>query len=370
MERPSERADSLRFHDWLALLAIVAVPLTLLWDYGWEATVGVDEVWAPPHVANYVAVLFAGMAALTSVLLAVRAGRLEPAPEKRPMPLGMSVVLWGAIAYGTAVLFDRWWQTSYGMAAGIWHPPQLLKAVSFFALASGAWVFFAGRQDGAGGWAFAMAGGVVLAMVSVVTLPGNLANRQHAAPFYQVACGTYPIVLAAAAVAGRPRFAATATALCYLAIFAVAVWVLPLIPGEPLAGPIYQRRDHLLPPPFPLLLLAPAFALDLLLRVFPARERKGGRGLEAGLAFFFVFAAVQWPFASFLLSPAAGNWFFAGGGKEWPFFDPIGPPENTAFWPAPGAEFNTVNVLIAAGLAGVASALGLWLGGWMKRRQR
>lgn len=360
MDRPSERAAPLRHCAWLALLAIVAVPLTLLWDYGWEMTVGVDETWALPHVANYAAVLLAGLAAVLVILFRGRAGAT--------MPLGMCVVLWGAVAFGTAVIFDRWWQASYGAAAGIWHPPQLLKAVSFLVLALGAWGYFAGRQDGAGAWAFALAGGVVLAMISVVTLAGNFANQQHGAPFYQVAGGTYPIVLAAAAVVGRGRYAATAAALCYTAILAAAVWLIPLIPGEPIAGPIYQHRRYLLPPPFPLLLIAPALALDLLLRVFPARDRRGGRGIETGLAFLFVFAAVQWPFASFLLSPAAGNWFFAGGGNEWSSFHRLDPRQRVEFWTVPGEEFNMVNVLIAAGLAVAACSVGLWLGGWIKRR--
>jgi hypothetical protein len=366
MDRPSEQAAPLHHCAWLALLAIVVVPLTLLWDYGWEMTVGVDETWALPHVANYAAVLLAALAA--GLVILGRAGAAEGAVAKRAIPLGMSIVLWGAVAFGTAVIFDRWWQAGYGAAAGIWHPPQLLKAVSFFALALGAWGHFAGRQGGAGAWAFALAGGAVLAMISLVTLAGNFANQQHGAPFYQVACGTYPIVLAAATVAGRGRYTATVTALCYTGILAAAVWLIPLLPGEPIAGPVYHHRKYLLPPPFPLLLIVPAVALDLLLRVFPARDRRGGRGVEAGLAFFFVFAAVQWPFASFLLSPAAGNWFFAGGGTEWSSFHRLGPRERVEFWTLPGEEFNMVNALIAAGFAVAACSVGLWLGGWMKRR--
>jgi hypothetical protein len=38
------------------------------------------------------------------------------------------------LAFGTALGFDRWWQSAYGLEAGIWHPPQWLKASSFFAL--------------------------------------------------------------------------------------------------------------------------------------------------------------------------------------------------------------------------------------------
>jgi len=33
---------------------------SLLWDYSWESTVGIDYLWAPPHAAGYAAVLLAG----------------------------------------------------------------------------------------------------------------------------------------------------------------------------------------------------------------------------------------------------------------------------------------------------------------------
>jgi hypothetical protein len=173
--------------------------------------------------------------------------------------------------------------------------------------------------------------------------------------------------LVASALAGRLRFPATATALCYTLLFGAAVWILPLIPGEPQGGPIYHPRTHLLPPPFPLLLLAPAFVLDLLLRAFPGRGKGRGRAVEAGLAFFFVFAAVQWPFAGFLLSPSADHWFFAGGGKQWPCSQWISPSMRTAFWPVPGDEFTTMSVLTAAALAIVAAGAGCWMGARLNR---
>jgi hypothetical protein len=366
MEIPSQVRTRGFAARWLLLAAVVAVPVTLLWDYAWESTIGIDLVWSPPHTANYVAMAMAGIVAGGWVLVCTRRNIPAVRLGKLQAPLGIWIVLWGALAYFTAVLFDRWWQVGYGLAAGIWHPPQLLKAVAYFAVAIGAWVSLArGQQTALGGWAFALAGGVVLALVNVVTLVSNFANCQHGSAFYQIACGTYPIVLAAAAVAGRFRFSATATALCYTLIVGGMVWVSPLIPGTPLTGPIYHPRDHLLPPPFPLLLLAPAVALDVLLRAFPGRGQEGESALEAGLAFFFVFAAVQWPFAKFLLSPASANWFFAGGGEQWPVFIRSNPAEHTRFWR--GYEFTSSGVAIAAGLALLAAAVGLWIGARMKR---
>ena len=44
----------------------------------------------------------------------------------------------------------------------------------------------------------------------------------------------------------------------YTLIFCATVWLLPLFPAKPQVAPIYNPLDHLMPPPFPLLLIVPA----------------------------------------------------------------------------------------------------------------
>ena len=337
------------------LLGAAGVPLSLLWDYSWESTIGIDLIGSPPHLANYLAVAFAAVPALVLVICGTRAGDGVPL-MKWKAPLGAWIVLWGALAFVTAVFFDRWWQSAYGLAAGIWHPPQLLKAASFLAVTLGAWLCAPDRALGAA---------CVLALITVVTLPDTFANRQHGAPFYLIACGAYPLVLTAAATAGARRFSATLASLGYLLLIGTMVWLLPLFPAVPLTGPIFNPLDHMLPPPFPLLLIAPALMIDLLLRVRPGKTRRFddlSRAIEAGLAFWIVFTAAQWIFAAFLLSPAVDNRLFAGGGQLWPFFLQIHPSAKTAFWPEKGAEFTANRAIIAAALAILSSLLGLWLG--------
>ena len=53
--------------------------------------------------------------------------------------------------------------------------------------------------------------------------------------------------------------------------------------------------------------------------------------IAAGCVLFLLLALVQWTFAAFLLTPAADNWFSAGGGKIWPFFINIEAPARTMF---------------------------------------
>ena len=346
----------------ILLAASAGIPLSLLWDFSWESTIGIDLVSAPPHVANYLAVALAAIGALMLVGRegGVRLGRWRA-------PLGAWVALWGALAFVTAFLFDRWWQSSYGLAAGIWHPPQLLKATAFSAITIGAWLAQPRR-----GVAFSIGGGIVLALVFTITLATAFANRQHGAAFHLLACGTYPIVLVALASSSGLRLPATNAALAGMLLVAAMVWLLPLVPGSPQVAPIYHPRDHLLPPPFPPLLLLPALALDALLSLFPKRTAHPPgwpHAIETGLAFFIIFLAVQWPFAQFLLSPGADHWFFAGGGKHWPFFLRIDPTAEAAFWKMPGDDFTLRTALIAAGLAILASRTGLWIGSWIKRAQ-
>ncbi|MGH2899224.1 MAG: hypothetical protein ACREBE_29750, partial [bacterium] len=134
--------------------------------------------------------------------------------------------------------------------------------------------------------------------------------------------------------------------------------------------PIYNPRDHLLPPPFPLLLVVPALAIDALLRVFPARTgrvQNWAHALESGLLFTVIFTATQWLFSAFLLSPAADHWLFAGGGRHWPFYLRIDPSARAAFWPAPDDELTLARIALNALLAVLAARAGLWLGDALKR---
>jgi hypothetical protein len=87
------------------------------------------------------------------------------------------------------------------------------------------------------------------------------------------------------------------------------ILILPLFPAQPKLGPVYQNVTHFIPPHFPLLLIVPALALDLLWQ----RTRNWNPWLLAllsALVFTGVLFAVEWPFADFLMSPLSRNRFF------------------------------------------------------------
>src|SRR5437870_12544536 len=129
-------------------------------------------------------------------------------------------------------------------------------------------------------------------------------NSAHNAEYYQVAGAAFPFVLLAVARAARLKWAATAAAAAYLAISLVMIWVLQLFPATPKLAPVFNPVTHMVTPPFPLLPVVPALAIDLVMRrVGPGRDRL--LSLLVGEGFLRVFFVTQWFITEFLLRPLA-----------------------------------------------------------------
>ena len=94
------------------------------------------------------------------------------------------------------------------------------------------------------------------------------------------------------------------------------------------------------------------------------------RRWRAGALFAALFFAVQWPFASFLMSPHARNAFFGAI-----YFDYNTPPRSYyfrhEFLPhATGPGAFVTGACVSIGLAIVGAWLGLGWGSWMRRIHR
>lgn len=342
----------------VASSAVAAVVLGYLWDYSWDATIGKDSFWSPPHLLSYVASVIAG---LTGVFLVLRSA---------VRPIGAWMLIWGGVAVQAAALLDPWWQTAYGFHGGSWlGPPQALLTAGTLALHAGALLLIAAWQNRTGRVSpfFAISGGMLLAFLVSLNTEVAWPNLHHTGLFYEVMAILIPFALVAFSRAGFVfgRYPATFAALVYMGVICLLVWLFPLYPAKPLLGPIYYPIDHLLPPIFPLLLALPALAIDHL-----ARRRdlsvgtEWGLALACGLAFLAIFAAVQWPFASFLLSPSADNWLFAGGGKHWPFYFEVGDGA-TKFWGQTKIPMTAGSAVLAAVFAMISARIGWWWGDWM-----
>jgi hypothetical protein len=133
--------------------------------------------------------------------------------------------------------------------------------------------------------------------------------------------------------------------------------------------------DHFVPLAFPLLLVVPAFVIDLL-RAWIGHGHGWRRDwllvLLASTAFLAVFFVTQWFFCAFLISPAGQNWFFAAD-RHWSYTENLGDWRNK-LWSETNPRWNpplTPGALGIAWLIALASTrLGLWLGNWMARVRR
>jgi hypothetical protein len=139
--------------------------------------------------------------------------------------------------------------------------------------------------------------------------------------------------------------------------------------------------DHMLPPAFPLLLIFPAVAIDVLEWLWNRRGAAAGQerprprwwrdwlfALILASVFLAIVLAVQWPFSTFLLSDAADNRFFARSG-HWPYFATPGDWMNS-FWDLSKDPVTPRSIVLAFCRAFISFRIGLWLANYLRRLKR
>jgi hypothetical protein len=175
--------------------------------------------------------------------------------------------------------------------------------------------------------------------------------------------------LEAVARASGNRWGRTIMTGIYTLFNLVMLWILPLFPAHPKLGPVYQNFSHMVPLAFPILLIVPAFILDLVCtrtKNMPVWQQ----ALFGGVMFLAILIAVQWPFASFMMSPTANSWFFAS--NNYPYYaQPDWPEVRHVFvrWEPTAAVFWR-----NMGLAFLVSVLNTWVGvvvgNWLRHVRR
>lgn len=367
--------------------ASACIVVGLLWDISWHKTIGRDTFWSPPHLLEQLGAIVAGVSCGWLVLRTTFAGTAEQRETSVRFwgfrgPLGAWVTIWGTFLMIASAPFDDWWHNAYGLDVEIVSPPHMVLGLGMVSVQLGAMLLGLAVQNratdpaqvGRLGWVFAFAGAVIVAMVAtLISEYSSRPNDMHRPLFYQVAAGAFPIFLVAFARAGRLRYPATTTAALYMGIMLAMLWILQLFPAQPKLAPIYIAVTHMVPHEFPLLLVVPAFAIDLIL-LRAGRRHDWLTAGALGVAFVASLLGVQWFFGEFLLSPAARNFFFAA--DQWPYFVEPGPWQYR-FWGVPrtaAGELDLVALWRGLGVAaviGVASArIGLWWGNGMSRVMR
>jgi len=376
----AERAPSIPWFVWCTVIAVTSAIIGGHWDISWHRSIGRDAFWTPPHVAIYLCGVLAGVSSAYLILSTTFGRESELRDSSISMwgfrgPLGAFIAAWGGVAMLTSAPFDDWWHAAYGLDVKIISPPHALLSLGIFAVQVGALLLILGYMNRSDGTLrdkfvrlFLYVGSSIVVLVTVFMMEMTNRTRMHSAEFYRTVALAMPFILVGISRAAPHRWACTIMAAIYSLFLMALIWILPLFPAEPKLGPVYYKVTHFVPPAFPLLLIVPAVALDLLRRVSP-RWGAWRETLATGTLFVGTFIAVQWPFASFLQSPRARNWFF--GTHYFGYYEhPLRLSRTYRFLPAEGpAHFWTV-MATAIVIALLSSALGLMLGNWMRRIKR
>ncbi|HVZ89436.1 MAG TPA: hypothetical protein VHG72_20915 [Polyangia bacterium] len=363
---------------WCALGSSLAAAFGTHWDIAWHRSIGRDGFWTPPHVAIYTAAVLAALAALAQILPATfgRGPGRDAAVRVLGFrgPLGAFIGAWGGVAMLSSAPFDDWWHNAYGLDVKILSPPHVALALGILGLHLGALVMLAGAANRSAGarrrtleTLVLIVGGNILVALMTLFMEKTVRPFMHLGSFYFVVGLCVPVVLTAVQGATGRRWAASTSALAYSIFLVGLLWTFPLVPAQPKLGPVLVPVTCLIPPEFPLLLLPAALALDTW---FWRRRAQPGFAttVVGGLAFALIFLACQWPFATFLMSPPARNFFW--GARYFDFWMPaVAHYRRYLFLEEPGLA--TV-VWLAAALLGacLSVAAGRATGRWLARLSR
>jgi hypothetical protein len=378
------RTFAVPFYIWCMILAITSDMIGGYWDVSWHESIGRDTFWTPAHMA----IQFCGvLGGLTSAFLILSTtfghspgARREKASSVRIWgfrgPLGAFIAAWGAFAMIVSAPFDNWWHNAYGLDVTILSPPHVLLMSGSVAINIGALILIGcamnrsqGRLRATLRALFLYVGGIIVMHACFLVSEHTGSELLHSATAYLVISLAVPLAFVGVARASEQPWGHTAIAAIYTAGGLAQLWILPLFPAQPKLGPVYQNVTHFIPMAFPLLLLVPALALDLMRRV-TITWRPWLQAALAGIVFLVSFVSVQWPFASFLMSPLSRNRIF--GTTYFPYDDPaFFMYDPYKFQATESTRFQFWIVMIVATVVAILTIrLALIWANWLKQVQR
>jgi hypothetical protein len=374
---------SVPWYIWTGVAAVTSATIGGAWDVAWHRSIGRDTFWTPAHLAIQACGLLAAVVGLWLVAQCT----LNRDPEMRAAsvsilglraPLGIFLAGWGGLAMITSAPFDNWWHNAYGLDVKIVSPPHVLlilgiRAVSFGMLFLILAAMNRAAAQGASNFSllrrlFLYLGGLAIGGQMFFIQEYTWDVMLHNAAAYMAMAIAVPVLFAAFSEATQFRWAATTTAAIYTTVLILEILIIPLFPAQPKLGPVFNPVTQLIPAKFPILIILPALALDLLWQ----RTRNWSRwkvAIISGVVFVAVLFAVEWPFANFLMSKASANRFFGtiyfdynSRADDWDrarrFFKP---QSGSILW---------LGLMRASLYAMLSSWLGLSLGRWMRSVKR
>ncbi len=375
------RTTATPWHVWSGVLAVSSITFGLYWDISWHMTIGRDTFWTPAHLAIHLGGI---LAAITCTYLIFSATFGEGARSRELSvgvwgfrgPLGAFFTAWGGAMMLTSAPFDNWWHASFGLDVQILSPPHFVLGLGINGVVLGSTLLVISRMNRAEGAErvrlvriLLYLAGLQLVLHMMLIYEYSDAALMHSTTFYRTLTIGVPLILITYGRVSGYRWGSTTIASVYMAFMLVTTWVFPLFPASPKLGPVYTNVTHMLPLGFPMLLLPPAFLLDLTAAKIAGYNR-WVQAVILGTVYLTALFAVHWPFANVLISPHGRNWFFGQGNI--PYFVP--PSVYRLFHefrrldPTPTAFLTGMG--IAWGSAIVSSRGGIAIGDAMKRLQR
>ena len=371
---------------YVVLAASASIVTGLLWDISWHRSIGRDTFWSPPHVMEQIAAIVAGLSCGWLVLrMTFAANDVEQGYGVRFWgfrgPTGAWLCIWGALMMVTSAPFDNWWHNAYGLDVKIISPPHSVLAWGMIAIQVGAMLMALARQNRAEAadvkrlsLIYAASAGILLTMHATVLMEeAAFPNHMHRAAFYRLTSIGMPLILVATSRPSRLKWPATTTAALYMAISLVIMWTLEFFPATPRLAPIYNPVTRMVPQPFPLLIVIPAFAFDLLMR---RGVRPEWRGLKAevpwapvlGGSWVALMFLAHWWWGEAQLTRFGRNALI--GADRWDYNATVG-SWRYEFWDAiPGVAALLAALGIGALIATFTSLVGLRLGAGLARVRR
>ena len=369
---------------WAGVLAVTSSLIGGAWDVSWHRSIGRDAFLTTPHLFIYacgvIAAVVCGYLIFATTFSRARAMRdISVQVLGFHAPLGAFIAAWGGIAMLTSAPFDNWWHNAYGLDVKIISPPHTLLILGIRGVSLGMMFLTLAamnRAAEAGDGSLSILrtlylylGGLTVAGQMFFLLEYTWDVLLHTTAAYIAMAIALPPVFAILALTARTRWACTIAASIYTALGIAEILIFPLVPASPKLGPVYNPITHLVPMKFPILILLPALALDLLFHYARPRWKTWQIALAAAVVFVVVLFAVEWPFASFLMTKASENRFFGtiyfdynsradGWDRMREFFNP-----------ASGLHL-VRGLTLATACAFVTTWLGLVVGKWMRGVQR
>ena len=370
---------------WAGVLGVTSASIGGSWDVAWHRSIGRDSFLTPAHIAIYLCGVIAFFVCSYLILYTTFGSNQVLKSEAVSVlgfraPLGAFIAAWGGIAMLTSAPFDNWWHAAYGLDVKIISPPHTLLILGIRAVGIGVLFLILAamnRTDRSGVDAstfrtlqvlFLFLGGLMVhgQMFFLQEQTWDVALHRRWA---YIALGIgIPILFAVISRASQNRWACTITAGIYTLWGILEILIFPLVPASPKLGPVFFPVTHLVPAKFPILLIVPAIAVDLLWQRVRA-WKPWQIAAVSGVVFIGVLLAVEWPFASFLLSKASQNRFFGTI-----YFDYNSRPDGwdrLRQWFSPDHGVVLVRGLIEATIfASISTWVGLRFGNWMRGIQR